>query len=64
MMIWNISVHYGKLLESSNLLFFKLNNHSPMISKTEWNTYFNCYFEASKYGLKPKIASLSNKTLR
>lgn len=36
--------------EIPKLTFFKteLDNHSSKISKIEWNTYFDWYFEASK----------------
>ena len=38
--------------------------YSAKISKTEWNAYFDWYFEASEYHQHPKIASLQSRILR
>ena len=48
--------------EIIKLTFLKneLDYYSSKISKTEWNTYSNWYFEASKHDQETKIASLQN----
>ena len=38
--------------------------YSSKISKTEWNTYSNWYFEASKHDQETKIASLQNVKIK
>ena len=47
-----------------NFLKTKLGHNSSKISRTEWNAYFNWYFEASHYSQDSKIASPQNKILR
>lgn len=41
-----------------------MDNHNSKISQTEWNAYFDCYFEASKYYQEPILASLQNEISR
>jgi len=50
--------------EIPKLTFFKteLDNHSSKISKIEWNTYFDWYYEASKCYQSQKLI-LQNKIL-
>ena len=55
-----------KTLEIPKLNFFKTEfccNNSN-IPRTEWDGYFNCYFEASPSYQESKFASLQNKILR
>lgn len=47
-----------------NFLKTQLDNHSSETGKTEWNTSFDWYFEASKYYQEPEVASLKNEVLR
>ena len=42
----------------------KVDSHSFEIAQTEWNTYFDGYFEASKHYQESNIASLQNEILR
>ena len=49
--IQNVDGHEGELLKTLNLIFLKLTwtTIALEIPKTEWNAYFDWYFEASKH---------------
>ena len=42
----------------------ELDSHSSVISRTEWNAYFDWNFEASKCYQESKIASVKSKNFR
>lgn len=54
------------IFQFSKLTFLKreLDNHGSKIVRTEWNAYFNWYFEASKHYQESKIASLQHRISR
>ena len=52
------------LKTKDNLKLGFMDNHNSKISQTEWNAYFDWYFEASKYYQEPILASLQNEISR